>query len=558
MLIQANSGGGKSYAIRKVAETTHGAVQQIIIDVEGEFPSLREKFDYILIGKDGDISINLRSAELLAQRLLELNMSAIIDLYELKHHDRIKFVKLFFDSMINAPKELWHKCEIILDEGHIFAPEKGMGEAESADAVKDMATRGRKRGFALIVATQRLSKLDKNVVAELNTKLIGRSSLDVDMKRSAFELGFTQKEDIFSLRTLQKGEFYAFGPGLSDIVTKIKIDKVTTKHFETGSTIQKPSSPTDKIKQTLAKLADLPQEVEQELKTKQDLQKRINELTTELREVKRQQTQVPKIDPAQLQQAQQIGYQKGFQDCKIQSEKIIQSIKTECNVLRSKLNTIQHKSKELLEHARLPTENRLPELPSLPKEQKLPTPQIIYKSSFDKPPSVYTSSTSYPEVSDGKLTGPGRKILTAIAQRTLQEATRQQIALVSGYSIKSSGFDKSLSTLSSQGYIKRGDGVIRITEQGLAVLGPFEPLLTDSEHLKEFWCMKVGPTKGKILRVICEVWPNTITKEEVAEKTGYSVTSSGFDKSISTLSSSGLIERVSSQELKATKELFPE
>jgi len=124
MLIQANSGGGKSYAIRKFVEITHGHVQQIIIDIEGEFASLREKFDYILISKDGDIQINLKSAELLAKRLLELNTSTIIDLYELKHQDRIKFVKLFFDAMINASKELWHSCLVVLDEGHIFAPRK--------------------------------------------------------------------------------------------------------------------------------------------------------------------------------------------------------------------------------------------------------------------------------------------------------------------------------------------------------------------------------------------------------------------------------------------------
>ena len=40
-LIQANSGGGKSYAIRKLLEETHGKIQHIVIDLEGEFASLR-------------------------------------------------------------------------------------------------------------------------------------------------------------------------------------------------------------------------------------------------------------------------------------------------------------------------------------------------------------------------------------------------------------------------------------------------------------------------------------------------------------------------------------
>lgn len=48
LLVQANSGGGKSWAIRRLLEQTHGHVQQIVLDPEGEFSSLREKHDYIL------------------------------------------------------------------------------------------------------------------------------------------------------------------------------------------------------------------------------------------------------------------------------------------------------------------------------------------------------------------------------------------------------------------------------------------------------------------------------------------------------------------------------
>ena len=53
-LVQANSGGGKSWLIRRILEQSQGKVQQIVIDLEGEFASLRKKFDYILVGKDGD------------------------------------------------------------------------------------------------------------------------------------------------------------------------------------------------------------------------------------------------------------------------------------------------------------------------------------------------------------------------------------------------------------------------------------------------------------------------------------------------------------------------
>lgn len=62
LLIQANSGGGKSYALRKFLEETHGKVQHLVIDPEGEFSTLRERFDYVLVGKGGDIHADVRTA----------------------------------------------------------------------------------------------------------------------------------------------------------------------------------------------------------------------------------------------------------------------------------------------------------------------------------------------------------------------------------------------------------------------------------------------------------------------------------------------------------------
>jgi len=189
LLIQANSGAGKSWAIRRLLEQTYGRVPQIVLDVEGEFHTLREKFDYVLAGqKGGDCPADTKSAALLARRLLELNVSAIVDIYELGVQ-RARFVRLFLESLVNAPKELWHPLIIVVDEAHMFCPEAG--QCESANAVIDLMTRGRKRGFCGVLATQRIAKLHKDAAAECNNKLIGRSALDIDMKRASAELGFT-------------------------------------------------------------------------------------------------------------------------------------------------------------------------------------------------------------------------------------------------------------------------------------------------------------------------------------------------------------------------------
>jgi hypothetical protein len=272
---QANSGGGKSYTLRKIIEEAFGKVQIILLDIEGEFATLREQHDFFLIGSTehgADLPISLNIASVLPKRLLELQASTILDMSELKAHERILFVKRFLEALVNVPKDLWQPVVIVLDEAHIFCPQKE--KCESAGAVIDLASRGRKRGQCLWAATQRISKLNKDVAAECNNKLIGRAILDVDMKRAAEEIGFTTKEDIRSLRELGPGEFFAFGPALARGVNKIRIDSVRTTHPKVGHRIlQSPTPAPIKIRELIGKLADLSEEAEQKEMTLDDLKR---------------------------------------------------------------------------------------------------------------------------------------------------------------------------------------------------------------------------------------------------------------------------------------------
>src|SRR3990167_8298165 len=249
LLVQANSGGGKSWLLRRILEQSHGKVQQIILDSEGEFGTLRERFDYILAGKEGDTPADPRNAAFLAKWLLEQRVSCIIDLYELHPQERKHFVRIFLESLVNAPKALWHPVLVVLDEAHIFAPEKGQSEA--LDAVIGLAALGRKREFCAVLATQRISKLHKDVAAECNNKLVGRTGLDIDMKRASDDLGFTSKEQYYSLRTLQPGEFFAYGPALFNEVRKVTVGEVQTTHKRTGKSSLVVAPPSDKMKEAL-------------------------------------------------------------------------------------------------------------------------------------------------------------------------------------------------------------------------------------------------------------------------------------------------------------------
>lgn len=183
-LAVANSGGGKSWLFRLIAEQTLPTTQTIIIDPEGEFSTLRERHDILIVARDGEIQPDPKTAKLLARKLAELRISAVIDLYDLHPQARRSFVRQFADAIVDLPKTLWGPKIVMVDEAHMFCPEKGHGEAESTNAIIGLMSLGRKRGLCGILATQRISKLHKDAAAECNNVFIGKTTLDVDQRRA--------------------------------------------------------------------------------------------------------------------------------------------------------------------------------------------------------------------------------------------------------------------------------------------------------------------------------------------------------------------------------------
>src|SRR3712207_8269684 len=62
LLVQGNSGSGKSHLLRRLLEGSAGSVQQIIIDPEGDFVSLGEVFGHVPIEARDRKSTRLNSS----------------------------------------------------------------------------------------------------------------------------------------------------------------------------------------------------------------------------------------------------------------------------------------------------------------------------------------------------------------------------------------------------------------------------------------------------------------------------------------------------------------
>lgn len=525
-LVQANSGGGKSWALRRLLEQTADQVQQLVIDPEGEFATLRERHDFVICAPhDADAIATPQTAALLARRLLESGVSAILDIYDLKAHERQLFVKRFLDALINAPKTLWHPVLIVLDEAHIFAPQTG--SAESLGAVIDVATRGRKRGQCLVAATQRLSKLHKDVAAEMLNKLIGRTGLDVDVKRAADELGMGSREAMESLRALPPGTFYAFGPALAQTVQKVEIGPVRTTHPKSGQRLMAaPPAPSPAIRAKLAELADLQKDAEEEART-------VEQLRAEVTTLKGRLTRAEKAAAAQGVPEADVQRRISAAVAQARAERPVQA--TACGVTDPKTR------KALEQVARLVADVLQREGESASVNEIRPAPLVAPRQA----PAPQRSNS-------GEIGGGLRRIMVALAQR--QGLTNRQIGIRAQLSSKSGTFSTYLSKARSSGWIQ-DDGDRRwLTESGLAALGAFDPL-PEGEALRDYWIHELGGGASRILQALCDAYPRGMSNAEVGVAANISHVSGTFSTYLSKLRSLELIQG-GRGEIKASEELF--
>lgn len=228
LLVQGNSGSGKSHLLRRLLERSAGQVQQVVIDPEGDFVTL-SAYGHVAI-EAADYAE--REIARMATRLREHRASVVLSLEGLEAEGQMRCAAAFLSALFDAPREHWYPALVVVDEAQLFAPTTGGEVAEevrraSLSAMTNLMCRGRKRGLAGVIATQRLAKLAKNVAAEASNFLMGRTFLDIDMARAADLLGMERRQ-ADSIRDLARGTFLALGPAVSRRPVTVKIGSVET------------------------------------------------------------------------------------------------------------------------------------------------------------------------------------------------------------------------------------------------------------------------------------------------------------------------------------------
>lgn len=528
LLIQASSGGGKSYLLRRIIEQTLSQhIPVWVVDPEGEYSTLREKFDLLIFAEDGDLDLRSETLAATLPVLLKKGISCVFDLSDLNLEEKRHCVVKICQSILGLPKPDWKSLLLCIDEAQIFAPE-GKSSA-SIEAVTDLASRIRKRGVGLVVATQRLSALDKNLTSHLLNRIIGYCLEDIEVARAANYIGKANAKD---LQTFQPGDFYALGSALNTrSATKFHCGAVETTHPDpsTRRNLVTPKATTE--------LSSLVAELKSAIAISDpsdDLENFGNNIPNNYQikelELERREKEVSEREKYYENLDQQI-YQK------------INTIFAEANLL------IEAKFEEL--KTDLSKVFQVPEKSTSPvNTETVPKQTEIIQNTEVK---EKTEHRPFEPIKDNFLSRAQRKIIDTLAtfeNLGLASMDKSNVAVFAGASPKSSAFTANLSFLRNSNnqhshssliqYV--GDGSVKLTPIGRKYARPSHQI-NSREELHNAWCHYLPKKQGEMIRYLLKQGARkSVPRSILAQDTSQSETSSAWTANLSSLRKFGLIE----------------
>ena len=203
--ILGSSGSGKSYAVGVLCEELcRNGVPFAIVDTEGEHTGLKEKFETIWVGVDSAADLSWKNLDVsdLARQAPDI-APLILDVSELD--DPRGTVASFVEALYQTLTERRTPYLLVVEEADKFVPQYG----QRTPIFSEVARRGRKRGMGLMVCSQRPSLVDKNVLSQCGTQLIGK--LIIQNALQSVAQFFPGKGLPKGLTALRAGQFFAMG-----------------------------------------------------------------------------------------------------------------------------------------------------------------------------------------------------------------------------------------------------------------------------------------------------------------------------------------------------------
>lgn len=562
------TGSGKTYASMKLAELMLNLrAWMIALDPIGCWHGLRVParvggiaFDIpVFGGLHGDLPLDPEAGALIADAICDNKTSAILDVSQMIDAERTRFAYAFATQLFQRMKAEPQPLHLFLEECQDFVPENpDPGETRMLHAFQRIAKQGRNFGMGVSFITQRPQEVSKKAINQASAlfafTMVGsqeRKAMKAWMSAEGLSADMIDK----TLPALPEGECQLWSPAWLRtsarlrFLPKITADVSSTPKFgDTGADRQ--MKPLDlpalrsKLESSIERAkADDPKVLHARIA---ELQR---SLATKDKEARAAQASKPmqRIEvPMLSQEEQRLLAANEERLCAVEDE--MNNIGERLREARAEFERLKGVATGKLDaYMQAAASSEPTSAPGGETAIKGNNTGVATFEHLRKPRTVVKQANgrAAPVVADGEalvLNKCERALLRVLVQRTGMKTTPAQLSILSGYSITSSGFDRALASLRSMGLIAGPGEALAATGDGIAMIG-IEPRYPTGEDLLDMWVEKLPKAERKMLLVVHSDYPDAISKETLSERSGYSMTSSGFDRALAVLRNLQLIDR---------------
>lgn len=526
----AKRGTGKSNAAVVMAEEMWRLrLPWVAIDPKGDWWGIRSDRSGngpglpipVFGGRHGDLPLEHTAGALTARLVLERDMTCVLDVSEFTKGEQVRFVTDFAQTLFRLIKVDPRPLHLFLEEAEEFLPQmtRGRGggsEAPMVGAYSKIAKQGRAFGLGVTLITQRSASISKDALSQTESLILFRTTSPHD-KRAVVDWvddPAVAKEVMATLPSLAPGEAWILSPGFLGATRRFQWKRRTT--FDSGATPvagQRRREPASLADIDLGEIKDLMADTIEKAKEQDpaELRKRIQKLERDLATEKA-------IPPAPADPV----------EVPIVPPEFAEAIARATDVIEETTRRFDAALHDLRSH--------LEQAGAFVKRHNIAERAATTRPA---PHAAQPSRRTATATSDGTLTKAERAVLTVLAQFPAGR-TKTQIALLSGYSIKSSSLANAIGALRSKGYATKGDPTCA-TSDGVEALGDHDPL-PSGDALRDHWMRSLGKAERTILQVLIDYAPGEVERHLLAQESGYSATSSSFANALGKLRSLDLVE----------------
>jgi uncharacterized protein len=499
-----------------------------VVDPVGSWWGLRSSSDGksagleipIFGGRHADVPLERTGGQLIADLVVDDRPSCVLDISEFSEGDKIRFLIDFAERLYRRNTEPLH---LFLEEADDYAPQRPFREqARLLRAWENVVRRGRARGLGITLITQRSAALNKNVLTQIETLFVLRTTSPQDRKAIAAWIEYHGEERIVldSLPRLKDGEAWVWSPQWLKTMERIQVRRRST--FDSAATPKqlRAARPAATLADVdLAKVRErMAASIERaKQEDPRELRARVAQLERELvskpaAAVKT--VEVPALKGAELKQLERLTAR-----VEAIADRFL-GVVTEMGDAAGKIA----RTVGVLKAGAAPA----------------PAPRQAVSRPAPEPRKVAARAGAAITVMGANLPRAERRILIALAQYPAGR-TKRQLAVLTGYAINGGGFNNSLGALRSTGRAA-GSDPIRITDDGLAALGNGWDPLPEGPALLSHWRSQLPKAERAIFEVLADAWPRAVGKEELAGAAGYEASGGGFNNALGRLRTLELIE----------------